>query len=189
MVSGGHPLRKLQKILEIYQIHIPLLENFLYDQVDVRELMDDARGAFPGTPILGAWNYHTDTDGRVSSKIHHGMSAMISQPASFMPDTFYQALMQLRSAPEGKEIPILIGLPHVMSLAALKFWFILMNIIPEKHPEAAFLLEKFEKANKDGYVKVFADQFTINCLEWALSLAGASGIHFMGSKGESFALL
>lgn len=114
---------------------------------------------------------------------------MISQPASFMPDTFYQALMQLRSAPEGKEIPILVGLPHVTSLAALKFWFILMNIIPEKHPEAAFLLEKFEKANKDGYVKVFANQLTRNCLEWALSLAGASGIHFMGSKGESFSLL
>jgi len=192
VVSGGHPLRKLQKILEIYQIHIPLLEDFLRDdchQIDVRDLMDDARGAFPGRPILGAWNFHTDTPDRVAGKIHHGMWAMISQPASFMPDTFYQALMQLRSAPEGKEIPILVGLPHVTSLAALKFWFILMNIIPEKHPEAAFLLEKFEKANKDGYVKVFANQLTRNCLEWALSLAGASGIHFMGSKGESFGLL
>ncbi|MBP7806860.1 hypothetical protein KA057_04195, partial [Candidatus Gracilibacteria bacterium] len=189
VVSGGHPLRKLQKILEIYQIHIPLLEGFFRDQVDVRDLMDEANGAFPGRPILGAWNFHTDTPDRVAGKIHHGMGAMISQPASFMPDTFYQALMQLRSAPEGKEIPILVGLPHVTSLAALKFWFILMNIIPEKHPEAAFLLEKFEKANKDGYVKVFANQLTRNCLEWALSLAGASGIHFMGSKGESFALL
>ena len=95
---------------------------------------------------------------------------MISQPVSFMPDTFYQALMQLRLAPEGKEIPILVGLPHVKSVAALKFWFILMNIIPEKHPEAAFLLEKFEKADKDGYVKVFANELTRNCLEWALSL-------------------
>ena len=76
MVSGGHPLRKLQKILEIYQIHIPLLEDFLRDdchQVDVRELMDDARGTFPGRSILGAWNFHTDTPDRVVGKIHHGM--------------------------------------------------------------------------------------------------------------------
>lgn len=76
MVSGGHPLRKLQKILEIYQIHIPLLEDFLRDdchQVDVRELMDDARGAFPGRSILGAWNFHTDTPDRVAGKIHRGM--------------------------------------------------------------------------------------------------------------------
>ena len=76
MVSGGHPLRKLQKILEIYQIHIPLLEDFLRNdchQVDVRELMDDARGAFPGRPILGAWNFHTDTPDRVAGKMHHGM--------------------------------------------------------------------------------------------------------------------
>lgn len=72
-MSGGHPLRKLQKILEIYQIHISLLEDFLRDQVDVRELMDDARGTFPERPILGAWNFHTDTPDRVVGKMHHGM--------------------------------------------------------------------------------------------------------------------
>ncbi len=73
MVSGGHPLRKLQKILEIYQIHIPLLEDFFRDQVDIRDLMNEANGAFPGRPIFGAWNFHTDTPDRVAGKVHHGM--------------------------------------------------------------------------------------------------------------------
>ena len=64
-----------------------------------------------------------------------------------------------------------------------------MNIIPEKHPEAAYLLENFQRAKKDGYVGAFSDQFTRHCIEWALALPGTAGIHFMGSKGESFDLL
>jgi len=107
---------------------------------------------------------------------------MMSQPASFMPETFQKALMDLRKTPAGAALNILAGIPHIRSLAALRFWFILMNIVPEKHPEAAFLLDKFQKADKDGYVRIFADAFTRHCLEWATSLAGTNGIHFMGTK-------
>lgn len=111
VVSGGHPLRKIQKTLEIYGFHIAWLDYLLnggLGQVDVREFMTDVRDAFPQKPLLGAWNYHTDTPGRVAGKVHHGMQGMISQPASFMPDTFHRALMDLRSIPEGREIPILV---------------------------------------------------------------------------------
>ena len=144
--------------------------------------MDAARKMSPSRHILGAWSYHTDSIHRVSQKTEHGMQTMMSQPASFMPETFQKALMDLRKTPAGAALNILVGIPHIRSLAALRFWFILMNIVPEKHPEAAFLLDKFQKADKDGYVRIFADAFTRHCLEWAISLAGTNGIHFMGTK-------
>ena len=61
---------------------------------------------------------------------------------------FKKALMDLRKTPAGAALNILVGIPHIRSLAALRFWFILMNIVPEKHPEAAFCSINFKRRIK-----------------------------------------
>lgn len=96
-----------------------------------------------------------------------------------MPQLFTRALQELRNNEHTKNLRVQIGIPFIGSAKALKKWFFLMGISPETHLEAGFLLESFERAERDGRLTFFADTWTRNCLEWALSLAGGDGVHYM----------
>lgn len=65
----------------------------------------------------------------------------------------------------------------------LKKLFENFGISTDSHAEAGFLLERFERAERDGRMDFFVDTWTCNCLEWALSLAGADGVHAMPQNG------
>jgi len=116
----------------------------------------------------------------VAKKSAAGFGGLISQPASILPGEFADALTTLRQTPAGKSIRIQVGIPEIRSLGGLKFWFLLMGIDYRKHAQAGFLVESFERAKVDGYMEFFSDTWTQYCLEWALSLTDADGVHFMG---------
>jgi hypothetical protein len=98
-------------------------------------------------------------------------------------DFFTSCLRNFRQTEHGKNVRIHVGISFPRSVYMLKKLFESFDISIDSHTEAGFLLERFERAEKDGRMDFFVDTWTRNCLEWALSLAGADGVHAMPQYG------
>lgn len=177
VVSGGHPIRK-----------VPGAFRFLpMNSFKILSLLNRMRSSGKLPPGLSIWAVENPFAGRsvtarvdrLQQKLDSSAEAILTQPpllwdvfANWWHLAFERGLTQ--------QIPIIVGMPIIASVKALRFWFLLVGI-SQRHPEAHALLEQFKEAEAAGKeaFRTFRSKWTVELINKICHLPNVAGIHLM----------
>jgi len=212
LVTGGDPLIRLfrhtfgRKADEKFKWLYPM--NTLSMIQMVKQLK--AEGLIPeDIQIWVAWDWQKEPFGAdgtpdyekglrsLEAKIRAGADVILTQPP-FLQDRYMrwheEAVKRgLIWSGDGQEdvierngfspAQLKIGVPYITSPRNLIFWFRLMGVDFKKDPEAKRLLKEWQRAEKEGRLTRFRNQWNRNFLDWAYHLPPATGCHYMPTFG------
>ena len=177
VVSGGHPIRK-----------VPGASRFLpMNSFRILSFLNRMRSAGKLPPDLSVWAVENPFAGRsvaarvdrLQQKLDASAEAILTQPPLLW-DVFAKWWHLASERSLTKQIPIIVGLPIIASVKALRFWFLLVGI-SQRHPEAQALLKQFKDAEAAGKetFRTFRSNWTVELIKKICQLPDVAGIHLM----------
>lgn len=177
VVSGGHPIRKVPGVSRFLPMNSFRILSLLNRMRSAGKLPSDlsiwaVENPFAGKSVTARVN-------RLQQKLDASAEAILTQPpllwdvfAKWWDLAFERGLTQ--------RIPIIVGLPIIASVKALRFWFLLVGI-SQRHPEAHALLEQFKEAEAAGKeaFRTFRSNWTVELIKKICQLPDVAGIHLM----------
>ncbi len=177
VVSGGHPIRKIPGASRLLPMNSFRILSLLNGMRSAGTLPSDVsiwavENPFAGKSVIARVD-------RLQQKLDAGAEAILTQPPLLW-DVFskWQHLVFERGL--AQRIPIVVGLPVIASVKALRFWFLLVGI-SQRNPEAHALLEQFKEAEAAGKeaFRAFRSNWTVELIKKICQLPGVAGIHLM----------
>ena len=177
VVSGGHPIRKVPGASRILPMNSFRILSLLHLMRGAGQLPSDLSILAVENPFAG--RSVTDSVDRLQQKLDARAEAILTQPpllwelfAKWWHLAFERGLTQ--------QIPIVVGLPIIASVKALRFWFLLVGI-SQRNQGAHALLEQFKQAEAAGKeaFRTFRGNWTVELIQKICELPDVAGIHLM----------
>lgn len=176
-VSGGHPIRRVpgaSRLLPMNSFRILSLVNRMRSAGTLPSDLSiwAVENPFTGKSVTARVN-------RLQQKLDAGAEAILTQPPLLW-DVFSKWWHLAFDRGLTQRIPIVVGLPIIASVKALRFWFLLVGI-SQRNPEARSLLEKFKEAEAAGKeaFRTFRSNWTVELINKIVQLPDVAGIHLM----------
>ena len=180
VLSGGHPIRKIPGASVILPMNAFRTLSLAFQMREAGQLSPDLPIWAVENPFVGQVEARVD---RLERKVNAKAEAILTQPP-FLWERFVQWWNLAHERSLTQQVPIVVGVPVITSVKALRLWFLLVGI-SRRHPEARELLEQFkeaEAAGKDAFRK-FRGNWTVELIGKIRELPGVAGIHLMPILG------
>ena len=177
VVSGGHPIRKVPCASRLLPMNSFRILSLLNRMRSAGALPSDFSIWAVENPFAG--KSVTARVDRLQQKLDANAETVLTQPPLLW-DVFAKWWHQGFERGLTQRIPIVVGLPIIASVKALRFWFLLVGI-SQRNPEARALLEQFKEAEAAGKeaFRTFRSNWTVELIKKICQLPDVAGLHLM----------